>query len=348
MNDLADSYEKAGHQEQALALREQLLALRRKVLGPEHPDTLGVMNNVADSYAGAGRQEDALKLREQVLELRRKVLGPEHPDTLGTMNNLADSYAGAGRPDEALKLREEALALSVRARGPRDPFTISVKNNLADSYFVAGRASEAISLLEQVWELKPKGNVALLKLATAQTWFGHDADYEATRSRMVQLAEGTNLAGTAERAAKAYCLRPSTNAALLSNVLDLAQRAVEVGKDSQLLPWYQLALGMAEYRSGQHAAAEKTLTIVEQAAGQSDPTHDILGTARLFHAMSVFRQDRLEEGRKLFSQAEAQMPPFPADERNPLIDGQMPNHDVLICWLAYKEAKALIEGPSAP
>jgi hypothetical protein len=42
------------------------------------------------------------------------------------------------------------------------------------------------------------------------------------------------------------------------------------------------------------------------------------------------------------------MPPLPADEHKPLVDGKMASRDVLICWLAYKEARALIEGPSAP
>ena len=62
---------------------------------------------------------------------------------------------------------------------------------------------------------------------------------------------------------------------------------------------------MAEYRNGQYAAAERTLAIAEQTAARRD---DIEGTAGLFRAMSVFRQDRPEEARQLFTQASAQMP----------------------------------------
>ncbi len=68
---------------------------------------------------------------------------------------------------------------------------------------------------------------------------------------------------------------------------------------------------------------------------------------RLFRAMSLFRQDKLEQGRRAFSQAEAQMPPLPKDEGKPFVDGRPASHDDLIWWLAYKEAEALIEGPSA-
>jgi serine/threonine protein kinase/tetratricopeptide (TPR) repeat protein len=345
MGNVALSYEEAGRHDEALKLGEQVLALDRKVLGPEHPSTLHTMHNLANSYKATGRRDEALKLREQVLVLRRKVNGPQHPDTLKAMHNLANSYDEASRQDEALKLREQVLALRRKALGPEHPDTLWAMSNLANSYYEAGRNKEAVALLEQACAADSKDTDASLTLATWQTWFGQDADYEAARRRLVQQAEGTGLAGTAERAAKACCLRPSTDAALVAKALNLAQRAVELGKSDPSLPWYQLGLGLAEYRDGQYPAAERVLTIAEQTAGDQ---HDIPGTARLYRAMSLFRQGKPEEARKLFSQAKAQMPPLPEDESKPLVDGKPVSHDVLICWLAFKEAKALVEGPPAP
>jgi hypothetical protein len=128
---------------------------------------------------------------------------------------------------------------------------------------------------------------------------------------------------------------------------------VELGKTKPGLPWNQLALGMVEYRNGQYAAAERPLTIAEQTAGdnpvfQVGIQHQIQGTACFYHAMSLFRQDKVEEARKLFSKSEAEMPPLSKDESKPFVDGKPASHDDLIWWLAYKEAKALIEEPSAP
>jgi len=71
---------------------------------------------------------------------------------------------------------------------------------------------------------------------------------------------------------------------------------------------------------------------------------EIQGTARMFRAMSLFKQDKLEEARKVFSQAEAQIPPLPKDESKPTFDGKSFDRDWIIMWLAYKEAKELIEG----
>jgi serine/threonine protein kinase/uncharacterized protein YjgD (DUF1641 family) len=344
MNGLADSYDQAGRAEEALKLREETLTHRRKVLGPENPDTLGTMNNLADSYDKAGRLEEAIALREETLTHRRKVLGPENPDTLGTMINLANSYDQAGLRGKALELRAEMLALRPKVSGATLAATLNEMNSLADSYCSLGRNKDAIALMEQACALDPKDRFESFRLATYQAWFGQDTDYESSRRQLVQQAEGTDQPGTADKAAKVFCLRPSTNAALLAKALNLARQAVELGKSDPLLPWYELGLGLAEYRNGRYSAAEQALTIAEQTAGD---VHDILGTARLFRAMSLLQQDRPEEARKVFSQAEAEMPPFPKDDHEPPVYDKSVNQDVLVCWLAYKEAKALIEGSSA-
>jgi serine/threonine protein kinase/tetratricopeptide (TPR) repeat protein len=338
MFDLSASYRGAGRFEEALKLREQVLALRRKLNGPQHPSTILAMEYVAESYDDfRGRQGDALKLQEEVVELSRKVYGPEHPYTLIALDIIARIHDKAGRFDEALKVREEAFAGRLKVLGPVHSDTIATMNDLAGSYCSAGRGTEAIALQKRICELKPKDMYNWVTLATWQIWFGQNADYEATRRRMVQQAEGTDQAMEAEQATKAYCLRPSSNAVLLTNILNLAQRAVELGKRD----WDELALGLAEYRNGQFAAAERTLAVAEQMAGEN---HELQGIARLFRAMSLFRQNRPEEAQKLFTLAESEMPPLPTDESKP----RPAYHDDLICWLAYKEARALIEGPSAP
>ncbi len=344
MQNLANSYEVAGRRAEALKLREEVLALRRKVSGPEHLYTLMAMGNLANSYGSSGRQAEALKLREDVLAIFRKVSGPEHPDTLMAMDNLALSYDEAGRREEALKLREQVLALRRKVNGPEHPDTLTDMEFLAISYVEAGRSSEGIALQAKACEVDPKDTDASLTLATWQTWFGLDADYAATCHRLLQQAEGTAVAGTAERAAKAASLRPSTDIALLTNALNLAQQAVDIGKSNSALPWFQLTLGLAEYRNGEYPAAERSLMAAEKTLGDHD---DVQGIAHMFHAMTLFRQDRTEEARKLFSQAEAQMPPLPKEESKPSIDGRAFDHDLLIWWMSYKEAKALLGGPAA-
>jgi hypothetical protein len=42
------------------------------------------------------------------------------------------------------------------------------------------------------------------------------------------------------------------------------------------------------------------------------------------------------------------LPPLPKDESKPILDGKSFDRDLVVMWLAYKEAKALTGVPSAP
>ncbi len=158
MTNLATIHFDFGRREVALKLREEAVALRREVNGPEHRETLAAMHNLALSYMDLHRHEEALKLCEEVFTLSRKVCGAEHPDTLSAMHNLAHSYTEAGRRDEALKLNEESVALSRKVLGPEHPETLSSMNNLAIGLADAGRKDEALKLREETLTLRRKVN----------------------------------------------------------------------------------------------------------------------------------------------------------------------------------------------
>jgi hypothetical protein len=104
-----------------------------------------------------------------------------------------------------------------------------------------------------------------------------------------------------------------------------------------------LALGMAEYRSGNDADADAAML----AAVKAEPKNAIVaGLSGFYRAMSLFRQGKPDAARKLAIETAAQMNPLPKDEQNPLADGAY--FDTLIMWLAYKEAKAMIPFDAAP
>src|SRR5262249_21966015 len=106
---LGQTYHYLGEPRQAILQLERAVALRRQVLGPDHPETLGSMNHLAGAYQAAGRLADALPLLEQTLERFKATLGPDHPETLQAMNDLARAYQAAGRLAEAIALLEETL-----------------------------------------------------------------------------------------------------------------------------------------------------------------------------------------------------------------------------------------------
>jgi WD40 repeat protein/tetratricopeptide (TPR) repeat protein len=293
---------------------------------------------LATSLKSKGNLTEAAAVREEELVVERKLSGPEHPATVTLMHTLAILYEEAGRPDEAIRLYAESLPGARKFTGADERKATNAIGRLADLYAKADRWDEALPLLAELCARRPKDSVFAQKVTTLQAWFQKDADHAVTCRRIMELAMGTDDPSVADRAAKAYCLRPSSDPHLLEAALTLARHSVEIGKNRSFLPYYQLALGMAEYRAGNYSATDVALSDAMRGGGG---VPIIAGPARFYRAMSLFRQGKDTEARNLFSEAATKMKPMPADERQPLANGA--GLDDLIVWLAYKEAKALLQ-----
>jgi WD40 repeat protein/serine/threonine protein kinase len=227
------------------------------------------------------------------------------------------------------------------ARAARDGFAARFYLDLlADRKLSAGRTPDALDGLAALSSDNPQDRELLLTVAVLQAWFGREKDFAATRRRILALARDTNDARLARCAARACCVRPSADAAELKAALALG---VAAAKDVPVGLGDHLVLGMAAYRVGDDAAAATALL----AAAKADPNNPTAtGISAFYQAMSLFRQGKPEEARKLATAAATKMKPLPADENNPLAgDATL---DDLILWLAYKEAKALIQLDAAP
>ena len=208
----------------------------------------------------------------------------------------------------------------------------------------AGRTREAVPYLVSASAANPKDTLLSLKVAALQAWFAQEKELAATRQRILALAKGTDEAMTAERAAEACSILPHTNQAEIEAALALGRTAVNVDNGGA---WNLLALGMAEYRIGNDVAADKALLAAAEAVVKNDPgAAHVSGVSSFFRAMSLFRRGKKGEARKLATEAAAKMKPLPNDKNNPLAANVTEND--LILWLAYTEAKAMIEFDAAP
>ena len=96
---------------EAEQLDVQVIAMKKKLLGAEHPDMLPSMANLANTYRELGRWNEAEQLEAQVMKMRIKLHGVEHPDTLSSMVNLASTYRELGRWNEAEELEVSFVLL---------------------------------------------------------------------------------------------------------------------------------------------------------------------------------------------------------------------------------------------
>jgi eukaryotic-like serine/threonine-protein kinase len=139
-------YRNLGLYVRAEALLTQALAVQRRILGPERPDTLKSTSALAEVLTQQGRYPEAEKLGRQALEIQRRVLVPEHPDTLRSMGDLASILSWEGHYPEAEKLQRETLEIQRRVLGPEHPDTLVSMGDLAINLRRQGRYAESEKL----------------------------------------------------------------------------------------------------------------------------------------------------------------------------------------------------------
>jgi tetratricopeptide (TPR) repeat protein len=135
---------------------ERALAIREKVLGPEHPDTATSLNNLAVLVQAQGDLVGARPLLERALAIREKVLGPEHPDTATSLSDLAVLVEAQGDLVGARPLKERALAICEKVLGPEHPDTATRLNNLASLVEALGDLVGARPLKERALAIREK------------------------------------------------------------------------------------------------------------------------------------------------------------------------------------------------
>ncbi|CAM9093379.1 unnamed protein product [Laminaria digitata] len=145
-----------GNYADAEPLYTRSLAVREKVLGPEHPDVAFSLNGLAALLDSQGKYAEAEPLLKRSLAIREKALGPEHPDVASSINNLAALLSRHGKYAEAELLYEQSLAIQNNTLGPEHPEMASSLQNLAALLEGQGKYTEAEPLYQRTLAIGEK------------------------------------------------------------------------------------------------------------------------------------------------------------------------------------------------
>jgi CHAT domain-containing protein len=88
----------------AAMIVRQVLKIRERLLGPEHPDTVLSLSNLGNLLLITGDYAAAESLIRSVLSVRERVLGEEHPDILLSVNSMAAVLAKLGDDQQTMAL----------------------------------------------------------------------------------------------------------------------------------------------------------------------------------------------------------------------------------------------------
>jgi tetratricopeptide (TPR) repeat protein len=99
LNERAIQLGNAGRYFEAELLYKQSLAIREKVLGPNHSEVAASLNNLVLLYGKQGRYSEAIPLARRALTIDEEALGPDRPKVASLLNNLAEPKVATPMPN---------------------------------------------------------------------------------------------------------------------------------------------------------------------------------------------------------------------------------------------------------
>jgi eukaryotic-like serine/threonine-protein kinase len=138
-----------GDYEDALALLERSLELRKSAQGDDHPDIATALGSLAMTHRALGDYSTAKSLYERAVAMREQTLGAEHPDVAGAVSSLALLHITTGDYAEAIVLLEHSRTILERTLGAEHPDVASVLHKLAVAHRSTGDLDAAMPLYER-------------------------------------------------------------------------------------------------------------------------------------------------------------------------------------------------------
>ena len=153
MTELGNGLCDAGHDEDALSVREADLAMRLR-LGASDFNLLIVQGNLAISYEKLGRNEEALRMSRDVYSRSLKLHGEENVETLRAAYNHAYYLCSLQRYAEARSLLRRTLPVVRRVLGEGHRLTFKMSWKYGDALYKDAGATlddlrEALTALEE-------------------------------------------------------------------------------------------------------------------------------------------------------------------------------------------------------
>lgn len=233
LNSLASLYYDRTDYAAAEPFLRRSTAIWQAVLGNEHPHVALSLSNMGALLSAMGEYAEAEAFDRRAVDIYRATLGDEHPDLASALHNLAHTLESEGDYASAEPLFREALAIRRAAFGDVHPEVAVGLNGLAHVLQSAGRYEEAEPLYREALE-------------THREIFGDEHVEVAT--------DLSNLASLLEEEG-----RLDESLALYREALEI--RSSVLGMQSAAVAHNLSSIGHLELRSGDAAAAERTLML---------------------------------------------------------------------------------------
>jgi tetratricopeptide (TPR) repeat protein len=169
-----------------------VLALRKKLLGPEHPKYTWTLFNYSFLVFAQGRYQEAADISRQILALRGKTIPDSHPSIAASLQTLGRCEDKLGDTASGRRAMEESLALR-RKFLPADSWLIaSGEGFLAEHYIFVKQYAKAETLsldaygimTKALGPVHPKTQTAVQRLVGLYQMWGRPEKAAEFRSKL--------------------------------------------------------------------------------------------------------------------------------------------------------------------
>ena len=154
LNHISSLYQNMGKYREAITYAKESHAMRVKIFGPGHLNTLAAHSNTARAFSGAGELENAAETYREVLSIFREEFGNENFYIAGILQSYAGVYLRMQEYKQAETLMRESLEHSERllpAGHIRQAYPLK---GLADALRMQSRFSEALPHAEKAYQIR--------------------------------------------------------------------------------------------------------------------------------------------------------------------------------------------------
>lgn len=356
--DLGMLYLWSGRHEEAEALLERALEIRKRVAPEDSLSLISTTFNLATVYKGRGRYDEAEPMFVGVLAALRRLVGDDAVQTMEALNNLGNLYSDVGRFAEAESLQTELLAARVRTEGEESPGTLFAMNNLANTLLSQGQLTRALTMMTRTLDLKrkvfgpehPSTLNSLASLGSLHSSLGDHAQAERFHGEALALREKALGAGhpsvQSSRNDLAFALlkqgRYGEADALASKSLAVCRETL--GAHHPTTNWALLMIALCQEGQSRVRDAESSL---RQALAQIDSTEAADPMARWIAeahlGLVLGRLDRRDESEAILLRVLPQLPDWESESRD-ILQAAIP---LLERWGAERPTAGLDEQVAA-
>lgn len=245
-NQAVDLYFEGKYQK-AIALLQQSLEIRERILGPYDTFTFASVVLLAFQYETMGQYEQTLPLLRRAIEISEKSLDPDVQAGVSfNYEALARVYTIMGRYEQAVPLYQHVLEMKEKDFGHDYPsLTVPPIEKLAELYQILGQYDQALALMQRAVAINEKEDATSFNMANSLT------DLADLYQSMGQYDKAKPLYQRTLEIRKRFlddpngnCHSPNTFCAALMN--NLAHIYVALGQYEHALPLYQRSLEIDE------------------------------------------------------------------------------------------------------